>query len=580
MQTEGGKELGKVSDQETAGTINSTRPARAYPAEDEAPFSPLATRTDQAHPRLSDSEMKRIIRFGTPVSWPAGEAIYEAGQPASGVLVVLRGTATVTRHDGLGQANVTLDQGPGHFLGETAQLSGRPSLVDAHAVTDVEALQFAPEQLRALLVAEADLGELILRALIRRRTGLIEQGCGPVLVGLPGQTKLVALEVFLCRNDHPYTVIDARSDPDALALLERITPSSDELPIVVCPDGTMLRAPTENELAITLGWLPVLDLARVYDVVIVGAGPAGLATAVYAASEGLCVAVFDARAPGGQAGASSRIENFLGFPMGISGQALAGRAFVQAQKFGAHLFIPSKVTSLRCGGSTINLELDSGGHISARAVVIASGASYRRPPIDGLGRFEGRGVYYWASPIEAKLCAGQDVIIVGGGNSAGQAAAFLASHARLVRILIRRRGLEATMSQYLIERLNALPNVELLVQTEIEHLDGDERGLVAAQCISPRGKDTFAVRHLFLFTGADANTGWLKDCSVDVDAKGFVLTGTDVKQRRFDGALPLETSLRSVFAIGDVRSSSVKRVAAAVGEGAAVVAQIHAVLSR
>jgi thioredoxin reductase (NADPH) len=560
--------------------MTNTRPVRPYPAEDEAPFSPLETLTDQAHPRLSDPEMNRIMRLGTQVSWFAGEAIYAAGQPASGVLVLLRGRVTVTRHDGLGQANVTIDQGPGHFLGEAAQLSGRPSLVDAHALTDVEALQFAPEQLRALLVVEAELGERILRALIRRRAGLIEQGCGPVLVGLPGQAKLVALEGFLRRNDHPHTVIDARSDPDALALLERITSSPDELPIVVCPDGTMLRAPTENELAITLGWLPVLDPARIYDVVIVGAGPAGLATAVYAASEGLCVAVFDARAPGGQAGASSRIENFLGFPMGISGQALAGRAFVQAQKFGAHLFIPSQVTSLHCEGSTVALELDSGNRITARAVVIASGASYRRPPIDGLGRFEGRGVYYWASPIEARLCAGRDVIIVGGGNSAGQAAAYLASHARRVRILIRRSGLEATMSHYLIERLNALPNIELSVQTEIESLEDDEHGLAAVHCTSARGKETFAVRHVFLFTGADANTGWLRDCSVDVDEKGFILTGSDVLNRKFNGAFPLETSLRRVFAIGDVRSSSVKRVAAAVGEGAAVVAQIHAVLSR
>jgi thioredoxin reductase (NADPH) len=577
MQTEDGDAMERASGE--GANLTGTRATFAYESDDSAPFSPLETRTDQAHPRLSQVEISRITRFGSPVCWRAGEPIYKAGQMASGLLVLLRGNVTITRHDGLGEASVAINQGPGHFLGEAAQLSGRPSLVDAHALTDVEALQLAPEQLRALLVAEADLGERILRALIRRRAGLIEQGCGPVLVGLPSQAKLVALEGFLRRNDHPHTVIDARSDPDALALLAKLTPSPEELPIVVCPDGKMLRAPNENELAIALGWLPVVDPARVYDVVVVGAGPSGLATAVYAASEGLCVAVFDARAPGGQAGASSRIENFLGFPMGISGQALAGRAFVQAQKFGAHLFIPSKVTSLRCEGSTVGLELDSGSQIAARAVVIASGASYRRPVIEGLERFEGKGIYYWASPIEAKLCTGQEVVIVGGGNSAGQAAAYLASHAKLVRIYIRRISLEATMSRYLIERLRALPNVEISVETEIVGLDGDEQGLVSAHCKTPKGLETVAVRHIFLFTGADANTKWLSNCNVDVDEKGFILTGPDVRSRNFNNALPLETSLRRVFAIGDVRASSVKRVAAAVGEGAAVVAQIHTALA-
>ena len=580
MQPEDGDTFDSELDRGMGDDLAGARPPRQYSSEDEAPFSPLETRTDQTHPRLTDAEVERMMRFGNQVCWRSGETIYEAGQLASGVLVLLRGTAQVTRHEGLGQASHTIKQGPGHFLGEAAQLSGRPSLVGAHALTDVVALQLAPEQLRALLVAEAELGERILRALIRRRTGLIEKGCGPVLVGYPGQARLVALEGFLRRNDHPHTVIDARSDPDAMALLERIAPSADDFPIVVCPDGTVLRAPTENALATTLGWLPAFDKARVYDVVIVGAGPAGLATAVYAASEGLSVAVFDARAPGGQAGASARLENFLGFPMGISGQALAGRAFVQAQKFGAHLFIPSRVASIRCEGDAVALELDNGNCVRARSVVVASGASYRRPSFDGLERFEGRGVYYWASPIEAKLCAGREVIIVGGGNSAGQAAAYLASHARLVRVLVRKSGLEATMSQYLIERLTALPNVELSVQTHVERLDGDEYGLAAVHCRSPQGACCFDVRHLFLFTGAEANTGWLRGCEVELDEKGFVLTGPNVAGRPQAEVLPLETNLPRVFAIGDVRSSSVKRVAAAVGEGAAVVAQIHSALAK
>jgi thioredoxin reductase (NADPH) len=562
-----------------SGENADTRPSGRYATEDEAPFSPLETRTDQAHPRLTDAEVERIRRFGDEVNWQAGETIYKAGQFSSGVLVLLRGTAQVTRHEGLGANTVTIRQGPGHFLGEAAQLSGRPSLVDAHALTEVVALQLAPEQLRALLVAEAELGERVLRALVLRRVGLIELGCGPVLVGRPGEARLVALQGFLRRNDHPHTVIDAHSDPDAVALLERIAPSADDLPIVVCPDGTLLRAPTENRLAATLGWLPSFDHARDYDVVIVGAGPAGLAAAVYAASEGLTVAVFDARAPGGQAGASARIENFLGFPMGISGQALAGRAFVQAQKFGAHLFIPCRVASLRCVGDAVSLELEDGHSVSARTVVVASGASYRRPVIEGLSAFEGRGVYYWASPIEAKLAAGQDVVIVGGGNSAGQAVAYLASHARRVRVLIRGGGLEATMSQYLIKRLAALQNVEVWTGTRVERLEGDEYGLTALHCLSPQGPCSIRARHLFLFTGADANTQWLRDCGVELDDKGFVLTGQGAAEHPQTAAQSLETSLPHVFAIGDVRSSSIKRVAAAVGEGAAVVAQIHAALS-
>jgi thioredoxin reductase (NADPH) len=579
MQTgsEDSRSAGPEPDTESA--CGDSRPPGRYATEDEAPFSPLETRTDQAHPLLAEADIERIRRFGDEVRWQAGEAIYKAGQFSSGVLVLLRGTAQVTRHEGLGSNTVTIRQGPGHFLGEAAQLSGRPSLVDAHALTEVAALQLAPEQLRALLVAEAELGERVLRALVLRRVGLIELGCGPVLVGRPGEARLVALEGFLRRNDHPHTVIDANSDPDAVALLERISPSADDLPIVVCPDGTVLRAPTENRLAATLGWLPSFDRARDYDVVIVGAGPAGLAAAVYAASEGLTVAVFDARAPGGQAGASARIENFLGFPMGISGQALAGRAFVQAQKFGAHLFIPCRVSSLRCAGEVVSLELEGGHRVSARAVVVASGASYRRPEIEGLAGFEGRGVYYWASPIEARLCTGRDVVIVGGGNSAGQAVAYLAEHARSVRVLVRGSGLEATMSQYLIKRLAALPNVEICVRTRVERLEGDEHGLTAVHCISPQGPCSVRTQHLFLFTGADANTQWLRDCGVELDDKGFVLTGQGVAGQAQSAALSLETSLPRVFAIGDVRSSSIKRVAAAVGEGAAVVAQIHSALS-
>jgi thioredoxin reductase (NADPH) len=548
-------------------------------ADQDSLFSQIEYVRDQANPHLSDAEISRVQRFGTLVSWRAGDAIYQTGRVACGVLILLRGNTRTTRRDVRAQEHLVSERGPGHLVGEAAELCGNPSLVDVYANSDVHALQLTSEQLRALMMADIEVGEKILRALIRRRAILVERGWGSVIVGDPTHPRVVALEGFLRRNDHPHTVIDALSDIDAKALIEHIAPPASDLPIVVCPDGTMLRAPSESQLASCLGWLPAFEIEQVYDVAIVGAGPAGLATAVYAASEGLRVAVLDTRAPGGQAGASARIENFLGFPMGISGQALAGRAIIQAQKFGAHLFIPSQVKTFRCEGNSLSLVTDTNRSISARTVVIASGAAYRRPSIKGLDRFEGRGVYYWASPIEAKLCASNEVIIVGGGNSAGQAAAYLASHAKLVRILVRRENLEATMSRYLIERLDALPNVRLEPLTEIERLDGDEHGLGAVHCTSKSGRRSFAVRHLFLFTGADANTSWLRSCDVDLDAKGFVLTGADVTNRKFSHAMPLETSVRRVFAVGDVRSASVKRVAAAAGDGAAVVAQLHMVVA-
>jgi thioredoxin reductase (NADPH) len=323
--------------------------------------------------------------------------------------------------------------------------------------------------------------------------------------------------------------------------------------------------------------LPELDASLIYDVAIVGAGPAGLATAVYAASEGLSVIVLDSRAPGGQAGASARIENYLGFPTGITGQALAGRAFVQAQKFGAHVAIPVKVKALHCEESPHRLELKCGGSVKARTIVIASGAVYRRPAIEGLERFDGRGVYYWASPVEAKLCKREEIVLVGGGNSAGQAIVYLATHAAKVHVLIRRSGFEATMSRYLIDRIRSLPNVFVHPHTEIGQLEADEVGLASVVLKEPLadGTDRFDTRHLFLFTGADPNTEWLQTCGVRLDPKGFVLTGA----KGLNSTCDLGTTVDGVFAIGDARAGSTKRVAAAVGEGAAVVSQIHQMLA-
>ncbi len=546
-----------------------------------AAFSPMESRRHQMFPLLTADEISRLRQFGTVRQWRANEYLFRMGDAAHGMVVLLSGRVRVTQRDALDRSTLVGEHGAGHFLAEVGQLSGKPSLVDGMAIEDIEAIAIPPDRLRALLVAEAELGERIMRALILRRVGLIERGKGPTLLGRGSEPRLLHLQAFLRRNGYPHTVVDADTDPEAGALLEFSAAAPGDFPLVICPGGAVLRAPDAGQLATCLGLLPEFDPDHVYDVIVVGAGPAGLATAVYAASEGLSVAVFDTLSPGGQAGASSRIENYLGFPTGISGQALAGRAFVQAQKFGAHVAIPLQVAALHCAEHPQRIELCDGRKIPARTVVIASGAAYRHPAVAALERYEGRGVYYWASPVEARLCSGEEVMLVGGGNSAGQAAVFLAAHANRVHILIRAQSLEASMSRYLIERIAAQPNIELHTGTEITALGGNDR----LASISYRKRDTgqtteVPIRHLFLFIGADPNTGWLSTCNVRVDAKGFVLTGPDTPHEGTTPALALETSVPGVFAIGDVRSGSTKRVAAAVGEGAAVVAQIHGYLAR
>jgi len=548
----------------------------------DAPFSILETRRHQMFPTLTAAEIERVRRFGTVESWKAGETLFRIGDPGRGMHLVLTGRLQIIQRDGLGNRFPITDEGPGQFLAEVGTLSGKPALVDAVALEDTTALVVPPERLRALLVAEADLGERIMRALILRRVGLIERGGGPVLVGKGTQPLLLALQAFLRRNGYPHKVVDVETDPDAMALLDVSTAPQSDFPMVICPDGSVLRAPDEGQLASCLGLVPEFAPDHVYDVVIVGAGPAGLATAVYAASEGLSVAVIDCRSPGGQAGASARIENYLGFPTGISGQALAGRALVQALKFGAHLAIPLEARALHCGENPIRLELTDGRMIPTRTVVIASGAQYRRAEIESLEQYEGRGVYYWASPVEAKLCKDEHTMLVGGGNSAGQAAVFLASHAAEVHMLVRGEGLEATMSRYLIDRLKSLPNVHLHTHAQITAMEGDGWLSTVRYKERARGPDCIAVpmRHVFLFIGAEPNTEWLRACNVETDAKGFVLSGYEAHQSCTERAdYTLETSVPGVFAIGDVRSGSTKRVAAAVGEGAAVVAQIHRYLA-
>jgi len=489
--------------------------------------------------------------------------------------------------------------GVGHFIAEVAQLSGRPTLVNGSAVGAVELLDISSESLRALIVAEAEMGERIVRALILRRVALIESNSGgPVLVGPRGNGNLFHLQSFLTSNGHPHTVLDPATDAAAAALAERYQPAPQEWPLVVCPDGKIMKNPGNVELGRCLGMLPDLSGDKIFDVLVVGAGPAGLATAVYAASEGLSVLALEQRAYGGQAGASARIENYLGFPTGISGRALAGRAYVQAQKFGVEIATPASAANLLCDSWPLRVKLCDGTQVRARTVVLSCGARYRRPSLANLKTYEGRGVYYWASPIEAKLCKQEEIILVGGGNSAGQAAVFLSGHAAKVHMVIRGAGLAASMSSYLIERIAATPNITLHTHTEIIALEGDDDGLTGARWRNNQTGEECdcAMRRVFLFVGADPNTDWLHDCAVAVDEQGFIRTGFDVTRAecRAHGHaahlpypppdLPdraaLETSVPGVFAIGDVRAGSTKRVAAAVGEGAAVVSQIHGFLAR
>src|SRR6202795_1565285 len=543
----------------------------------------LGARRDQMFPTMTHADIDRLHRFGESKFYETGDLIVRAGQCAPGLIDIPSGKEEVTQGCGPEQRETLVTHLPGQFAGELAQLSARPSLVDADALEPVQALVVRSDRLRDLLVQEAELGERIMRALILRRVGLLESGAsGPVIIGHANHADVLRLQGFLTRNGQPHRVLDSDNDPCASILIERFHLNEHHLPIVLCPNGKLLRNPSEIELARCIGLVRPIDATKVYDVAIVGAGPAGLATSVYAASEGLSVIVLDCRAFGGQAGASARIENYLGFPTGISGMALMGRAYSQAQKFGAEMAIPDEATSLLgqavSDGGRFLLTLANNERASARSIVIASGARYRRPAVPRLTEFEGRGVSYWASAYEAKTCAHTEVVLVGGGNSAGQAAVFLAPQATKVFVLIRGPNLASSMSRYLIDRVDATPNIELRPHTELTQLYGHRKeGLNA---VSWRDKQTGLeekrpIRHVFVFVGADPETKWLAGCGVALDPHGFVLTGQTEGLAAGHVPAPLESSVRGVFAIGDVRSGSVKRVGGAIGEGAAAVALIH-----
>jgi thioredoxin reductase (NADPH) len=541
----------------------------------------IDTRGAQMFPTLSEAEVDRLRRFGDLRRFDDGEALLRVAEPGHGLAIILAGEVEISERDEFGHRRPIVTHRPGSFMGELAQLSGRPSLVDAYAKGTVEALMISPDRLRAVLVTEAALGERIMRALILRRMGLIETGAGgPVIIGAAGNPDVLRLDGFLTRNGHPHIRLDPQTDADARALVDRFAVSVEELPIVLCPGGELLRNPTEAQLGRCIGLLRAIDPERLFDVAVVGAGPGGLATAVYAGSEGLSVLVLDCRAFGGQAGASARIENYLGFPTGISGMALMGRAFSQAQKFGVEMAIPDEAVRLNPAseGPWLTLELGGGETARARAVVLATGARYRRLDVKDVETFEGLSVHYWASPLEAKLCSSEPVALVGAGNSAGQAAVYLSEHAARVTLLARRSSLRETMSAYLVDRIESIPNIEVVTGAEVSALEGQD-GILEAICWRDRGSGVEKrqpVRQLFLFIGAEPNTDWLLQSELEVDERGFVRTGASCTRDR----LPLETSRPGVFAVGDVRSGSVKRVAAAVGDGAQVVAAIHAYLAR
>jgi len=534
----------------------------------------IATRGAQMFPTLTCAEMVRLQRFGETRGFEAGEIPARTGETGHGLTLFLSGEVEISQRDAKGNKQPIVTHGPGSFMGELAQLSGGPSFIDALALTPGEAVHIPPDRLRALLIAEAELGERIMRALILRRVGLIESGGGgPVIVGRDGDGDVLRLVNFLTRNGQPHQRFDPDRDACAQTLIERFQVEPEELPIVLCPAGQLLRNPTEGALARCIGLVGPIDPDKLFDLVVIGAGPAGLATSVYAGSEGLSVLTLDCRSFGGQAGASSRIENYLGFPTGISGMALMGRAFSQAQKFGVEMAIPDEAVKLECGDSPFHLALATGERVKARAAVIATGARYRRLDVAGLEAFEGASVHYWASPLEAQLCAREEVALVGGGNSAGQAVVFLAGHAARIHLIVR-KPLAATMSAYLVERIENLPNVEIVEGAEVSALEGEGEQLAAVRwrALASGVETRREVRQLFSFIGAEPNTDWLIASGLKTDARGFVCTGADAGANR----LPLETSRRGVFAVGDVRANSVKRVAAAVGDGAQVVAALHA----
>jgi thioredoxin reductase (NADPH) len=546
----------------------------------------LASPAEQTFPTLTPAQIERIAAHGRVRPILAGEVLIEAGQPVIPFFLVKAGRLEAVRPSGTGETRIA-EQGPGQFTGEVTMLSGRRALVRIRAIEPGEVIELDRENLLALVQTDSELSEIIMRAFILRRVELIAHGLGDVVVvGSNHCSGTLRVREFLTRNGHPHSYIDLDRDTGVQDLLDQFHIGAEDVPVLICRGEVVLRNPTNQQIAECLGFNEGIDQSHMRDLVIIGGGPAGLAAAVYGASEGLDVLVLESNYPGGQAGASSKIENYLGFPTGISGQELTARAYTQAQKFGAQVMIAKGAQRLTCDRKPYAVEMDDGSRVPARAVVIATGAEYRRLALPNLSQFEGAGVYYGATFMEAQLCAGEEVIVVGGGNSAGQAAVFLAQTARRVHMLVRSDGLADTMSRYLIRRIEDSPAIDLLTHTEITAIEGDfhlER--VRWQDKETGDVETHDIRHLFLMTGAAPSTAWLDGC-LALDDKGFIKTGPDLSPEDLAAAqwplarapYLLETSLPGVFAVGDVRGGNVKRVASAVGEGSIAVSFVHQVL--
>ncbi|HMH20051.1 MAG TPA: FAD-dependent oxidoreductase [Burkholderiales bacterium] len=550
-----------------------------------APPNPIEARWGQAFPTLTPAQIARLEPHGKRIRISKGQVLAEPGDRHRLMFVILSGSVEIVR-PGLAGEELIVVHGPGQFSGEMSTLRGIASVVRARVREEGEVLAIDGDHLRQLVQTDAELSEIFMRAFILRRVGLIASQSGDViLIGSSHSAGTLRLQQFLTRNAFPYISIDAEKDPSAQALLERFHVSVDDIPVVLCRGETMLKNPSNEELAACLGMNPQIDDAKIRDLVVIGAGPAGLAAAVYGASEGLDVLVLEASAPGGQAGSSSKIENYLGFPTGISGQALAGRALVQAQKFGAEITVASSAVRLRCEQRPYEIDLSDKHIVKARAIVVATGAEYRHLAVENLERFLNVGVYYAATPVEARLCKAEEVIVVGGGNSAGQAAVFLAGGCRHVHVLVRSDGLANSMSRYLIRRIEESPNITLHTRTQVSALEGGTRLERVKWRNGAGNEETREIGHVFLMTGAVPNTRWLQGC-VALDDKGFVRTGSDLHAEDLVPAqwpqarAPhlFETNWPGIFAVGDVRCGSVKRVAAAVGEGSACVQLVHRVL--
>jgi thioredoxin reductase (NADPH) len=545
-------------------------------------------RQAEAYPVLTPAQIDRLRPYGNIRSVRAAEVLFEPGKSGMSCFVVLSGKLDIVV-SGLSGEQVFVTYGPGQFSGEVVLISGARALSRGRVAEPGEFLEIGADALRTLIAKDAELSDIFMRAFLVRRVAMISGGLGNAAVlGSQHSSNTLRLREFLTRNGHPFRYVDLDSDKTSQELLDRFDIKLEDIPVVICSGTSVLRNPTNQRLAECLGFAGQIDEHRVYDVAIVGAGPAGLAAAVYAASEGLDALVIESEFPGGQAGASSKIENYVGFPMGISGQELASRAVVQAEKFGAQMMVGQKVLKIRCDRRPYQLSLENGGGIAARSIVLATGAQYNKPKVENLAQFEGQGIYYAATAMEAQLCTGEEIVVVGGGNSAGQAAVFLAETVRKVYMLVRGKELSETMSRYLIQRIVENPGIELHHQTEIVALEGDSHlERVTWLNRATHEESVHDIRHVFVMAGASPHTDWLQEC-LALDNQGFILTGRDLDPVLDSAPLKwtlsrppqmLETSLPAVFAVGDIRSGNVKRVASAVGEGSISIHLVHRALA-